>query len=440
MRSLVIMAFRNVRKNWRHSLAAILTISAALVTQVLFGGYMSYISNLFVVGIRNESMHGDLIIEHEGLAGVEAKTNPFKFYLTETQQEKIDQFLKENEALVASSVKFLRLDGLASNPKTSAIFSGLAYEPKAGELTRGPSWSWNALYGVPLQEESSEQAVLLAPGLGKILGCVPVKTEVLPLGMEGYPPVNRPFTCLNPTVQMSLLTETGQINAIDLKVIGMVGAGYKELNNIYIQTTLSVAQRLLNTRKVSFYTVLLRDAAEGARVVSAFEKKIKPEIPQMKVYHWYEHPISEIYHKTMNLLKMFKLFVMSIVLTISCLSILNMMVKIIKERTREIGTLRSLGYVRSQILLLFSAEALFLALFGTFLGTVASLALSFGINYLKIPYEAGVASQPMLLTVEINPIQYVMSFILLTSLTIVVAIIVSRAATRQSVAQNLVYV
>ncbi len=65
-------------------------------------------------------------------------------------------------------------------------------------------------------------------------------------------------------------------------------------------------------------------------------------------------------------------------LVVAGISILNVMMMSVTERTREIGILRSIGTLRSEIRLMFIYEALMLGLIGSVLGGL----LSFGAGYL----------------------------------------------------------
>jgi putative ABC transport system permease protein len=72
------------------------------------------------------------------------------------------------------------------------------------------------------------------------------------------------------------------------------------------------------------------------------------------------------------------------VIIISSLSVLIVMVITVRERYREIGTLRALGAKRTDILMLFLFESLILCLIGVFIGSIVSV---FTIEILKESFE-----------------------------------------------------
>jgi putative ABC transport system permease protein len=62
----------------------------------------------------------------------------------------------------------------------------------------------------------------------------------------------------------------------------------------------------------------------------------------------------------------------------------------IRERTREIGTLRAIGMQRSGVLAMFVAEGLLLGLLATLAGTAVGLVFSFALNAAHLPLSQGV--------------------------------------------------
>ena len=84
------IAYRNTLKNWRHSLAAIASISAGFLSLVLFQGYISDVNHLYEVGFNNRAMYGHLLIENPNVNTVEGKSQPEKNLISKSEQSKID--------------------------------------------------------------------------------------------------------------------------------------------------------------------------------------------------------------------------------------------------------------------------------------------------------------------------------------------------------------
>ncbi len=104
----------------------------------------------------------------------------------------------------------------------------------------------------------------------------------------------------------------------------------------------------------------------------------------------------------------------------------------IRERTREIGTLRAIGMQREQVVRQFLIEALMLGAFSTLIGAALGTVAGFAINRAQIPVP--VAGQLFLLTthffVSIHPVALVTSMILITIVTGLAAFYPSLRASR----------
>jgi putative ABC transport system permease protein len=97
------------------------------------------------------------------------------------------------------------------------------------------------------------------------------------------------------------------------------------------------------------------------------------------------------------------------------IGIMNTMAIAIRERTREIGTLRAMGMQRGQVLRMFLAEAVLLGLCGAVAGAVAGLLLSATLNALKIHVPLAVQlflmSDTLHLAIQGGAIAFTVAFI-----------------------------
>lgn len=78
-------------------------------------------------------------------------------------------------------------------------------------------------------------------------------------------------------------------------------------------------------------------------------------------------------------------FVASILLIIIAIGISNTMFNTVRERTKEIGTMRAIGIHRLGVLALFLLEAALLGLFATTAGAMVGAAIAFGLDSAAIP-------------------------------------------------------
>jgi ABC-type lipoprotein release transport system permease subunit len=80
----------------------------------------------------------------------------------------------------------------------------------------------------------------------------------------------------------------------------------------------------------------------------------------------------------------------TILIAIVIIGIMNTMWIAIRERTREIGTLRAIGMHRREVLWMFLLESLMLGLIGTVVGAVAGSLIAAGLNGVHVHVPLGV--------------------------------------------------
>jgi len=438
MNSLLKIALRNVFLHWRQSLAATISLAAGLISLVMFQGYMKDVERIYQESFRSRMMWGDVVVENLNLRHPEGRAEPWKYEVTPSEQEFVQKFFEAHKDKVDAYNRFLSISGMVTNGKTSTIFRGYGYDLAEGEKTRSPEWTWNALYGAPLK---TLHTVILGQSLGKILGCLPDQKVKVLQGTSGYKPEVRPFHCSTPDIQLNITTPEGQLNAIDLQVTGLLDALYKDIDDKFLATSLEDAQTLMNTKNISYITVkFIKNGGFIDNIIEDFNTQAEKAGLQQRMSRWENHIIGEMYVRTMSLLGVFRNFVVSIIVAIAGLSVFNTMMKLVKERTREIGTLRSIGFLPKQILFVFVSEAVTLSFIGGVIGSLVAVIGTLILNGVGIVYKAGVLVEPVPFQILISPNLYVFSFIFLSLLAAMTTWIACRSTLKNSTAENLTYV
>jgi putative ABC transport system permease protein len=417
-----IIALRNVKVHWKQSLAAFLSIAAAFVCLVLFQGYMNDVEDQYFDSYRNRSMLGDLLIQNKIAQTPEGQKNYWKYTLTHEDQNKINQVLARHSNEIETSVHYLTFQGMISSGISSKIFIASATDIVEGAKARG-HWKYNVLYGKPLFETLGQNAMLLGQTLGEQLGCVPEKIIYAMLPEGGYTPDERPFKCRRSDFQLSVTTKDGNLNAMDFDVVGLIDAGYRDTDSRFISMGLEQAQTLMGTDQISYQSVKFKKGLDAVALTQKLDAELKELNPELMAIDWKDHIIGDLYVRTMSLLNIFRNFVTVIVSFISVLSVMNTMVKIVKERTREIGTLRSLGFQRIHILKIFIYEAFFLGMFGVLAGVVSAGILTILINAVGITYKAGMLSEAVPFQIMFSFKLYASSLLLLMAVTLVTSFV-----------------
>ena len=433
------ISWRNVTRNWRHSLASSLAILAGFTAVSLFDGFLLDLKRVNEEGYSLRGMQGDVLIQRKD-AQFKLIEDSFAYSMTKQEQEAIETILREDPDFDLR-VRFLEVKGMIANGRTSAIFIGSAVDVDEGHRMRTRLWEWNTVAGKPFHETNPDNAVLIGTALGKMLDCeatVDIKNIMRREG--GYIPEDRPFKCARSSLQLSASTEAAQVNALDLNVIGIVDGGFREQDKHWVILPLQTAQKLLDTDKVTAISVRVKNKNHINAFIERVKQQSKNKGLDLDIMRWQDHQVGAFMRGSMEILNSFRNLFMVIVVTICVLSVSNTMMKSVTERIREIGSLRSFGFLRRDIAVMFTLEGLFLSLLSCVGGVGLTLILSLAVNYSGITYKAGLLSAPIYLTIGVNPTAWLVNTIWLTALAAGTAWICARKAARMVVADAMRHV
>ena len=159
-----------------------------------------------------------------------------------------------------------------------------------------------------------------------------------------------------PGASLTLLAGTteGAMNALDVTVVGVVATGVPEIDQRLVYTDVATAQRLLVTDRVSSLGIFLdrMEATLPAR------DRLGATLPGLALRTWEEQApfyrsVRALYNRIFGALGL-------IIGVIVVVVVANAMAMSVIERTREIGTLRSLGTRPGQLLQTLAMEGLLL--------------------------------------------------------------------------------
>ncbi|MBI3941131.1 MAG: ABC transporter permease [Acidobacteria bacterium] len=163
-----------------------------------------------------------------------------------------------------------------------------------------------------------------------------------------------------------------RVQTTDYRVVGLFEADGKAFES-EIWADVNVLRN--TTRRLNYSSVLLR--VESPETLASLAKRIGDDqrlqlkaLPERSFYEEQQGPSSDI-------LKGLGVFVSFIMAVGACFAGMNTMYAAVSHRTREIGTLRVLGFRRSSILIAFVLESVAVALLGVGIGVVLALPLNF---------------------------------------------------------------
>ena len=236
---------------------------------------------------------------------------------------------------------------------------------------------------------------------------------------------------------LAVATEHGQRNLSMMTLRGLIDAGFQDIDRMWGNLDLKDAQTLLDTKRVSWISVLLKPGVSSTEFASALGPEL--QLLNLKATPWDEHRLTDLYQRTRDFLTLLDIFMTLILCGIICLSIFNLNLKIIDERTREIGLLQSLGFSKRSLSLMFLSESSLTSFAGIGLGLILAVTCMVVLNSLGITYRAGLLTDPVPLFIDWNPSLWIKSVALLSGLALASTSAATTLALRRSVVECLVH-
>jgi len=213
---------------------------------------------------------------------------------------------------------------------------------------------------------------------------------------------------LGPTVAKDLFAEadpigkTIRINKINFKVIGVLQAKgssgfFNPDDTVFVPLTtmqkILAGVDYLSTIAISVQTKELMPQVQEEAIMALAEKhRVDPQNPDFSILS--QADILGALTQVTNTFTIFLAAIAGISLLVGGIGIMNMMLTIVTERTREIGLRKAIGAKKKDISIQFLAEAIML----TFIGGLAGIALGWILSIL-ISNFAGIATSVSLTTI-----------------------------------------
>ena len=414
------LALRGLTHNRRRSLVTLMAIALGFAAIALFAGYTH---NVFE-GIAQQSIHGELLghltLSKRGMR-LEGKLDPERYTLTASEADQITKLLMA-EPHVKMVAPRLAFSGLISNGKASTIFIAEAIEPAAMEGLQKGRQSHSSQSGGALDRHAKRLD--------------PTRDDVAELS-EGL--VNILHLQENGLAAVLVNTLNGQANALDLTVGHTFNTGNAGSNDKFAYVTLAMARNLLDAEgRADRLTILLDDVNQTEAVRQSLLPKLRAAGFDVEIMTWKE--LSDFYNQVRGMFDMIFGFIFMIVLTVVLMSVANSMGMTVVERTREIGTLRSIGLKRWGVVRLFTTESMLLTVIGCTVGLLITLAVRWGINVAGISYTPPSSASPVPLLVDLDVGRVVFTFVLMAVVGTLAAYLPARRAAKKPIIDALGHV
>ncbi len=397
MLNIVKIAFRNLLRYKRRTLLTSLLITIGVLAVILFSSITGAFKSL-MIGQITDSMLGHLQVHKRGyVASID--NLPLHLNLSPRDMETIEKTLNSLSEVEAYSAR-IKFGGMFSNfeETTNVRLNGI--DP-AQEVLAAPLLSKRILQG-----EAGD--TLLSPG--DIL--VP---ELLAKGMK---------VKLGDTVVIVATNQDGSVNAKTFTVSGILegitGPGGRD-GYIHIKDAKEILR--ITDKAANEYAVRLKNAnalegVKAALVASLGGELNKQGAPKYEIHTWEKlSPFSNIARMIDVMTFFIKLMLVAIVLV----SVMNVMIMAVFERTKEIGTIAAIGTRPGKILSLFLVEGLSLGILGSAIGVLLSLASIAMLKISPVSYDFG-RQKGLLLSPAADPVEIVVVSLLVILISVLASL------------------
>lgn len=346
--------FRNIGRNRKRTLINASTVAAAVMVIILFdvireGQWSDVIENYIRLGVGHVKIH------KKGY-DKESDRLPINNLLLRDFEE-VEQHIKDISGIKAIFPR-LKAGGLISyrGKQSPVLINGmdLKNEKQFGLLSEK-----NVRGDIPTE---GEYKVLLGKEISSLL-----KTDV------------------DSIIFLYSRTTYETHNVIDLEVSGIYSIGFSEFEKINIYVPRSLLQELIGTEAVSELTIILEDPRQTEVIVDTLKNRLSSLDVEVFPYTHYMEDILSLRGMQEGATG----FIRGILLILALFGILNMMLVSTWERKKEIGTMRAIGYGKSQIVGIFLSEGIWIGLLGGIMGGFIGFIGALLLQNVGIPIPAG---------------------------------------------------
>jgi putative ABC transport system permease protein len=345
------LALRNLFRHRKRTAIALLTISFGVIALLLAGGFIDWI----FWGMRENTIQsrlGHIQVTRPGYFE-SGSADPFAYLLPDQPLESVNFEAIPGVTAVSPRLAFT---GLISHDDVTIGFIGEGVDPeKDADLSK----HLKVIAGESL-DSGDPNGIFLGGGLARNLDVT-----------------------LGETVTILATTASGGLSGVEGTVRGMFQSASKEFDDAALRLPLEIARQLLRTSGAHSWVVLLDETEHTENVLQQLQLQYPEAATRLQFTPWYA--LADFYNKTVKLFSKQMHVVRLIIALIIILSISNILIMSVLERTGEIGTVMAIGLQRRSILYLFVSEGLLLGVIGGLLGVAIGTTLAFVISAIGIP-------------------------------------------------------
>ncbi|PKD44464.1 ABC transporter permease [Rhodohalobacter barkolensis] len=192
--------------------------------------------------------------------------------------------------------------------------------------------------------------------------------------------------------------------ALQMKVVGILNTGLRELDDSRAYSSIRNAQKLMNVtgNYITNINIKLADVDQSSKLASEFQTRFGYTAEDWKV-------TNEGIFSVFRIQNIVTYLVIISILLVSGFGIFNILSMMIYEKMNDIAILKSIGYTDIDIRNIFLQEALIIGFIGGIFGLMIGFVLSWITSIIPTNIEGFVSSE--YLNINFDPVFYLMAFV-----------------------------